>query len=137
MLCDLKLLAIFSDYYKRTSGIPFMDSFLQELNARFSADNRVLKAVMSLVPLVMVEVVDTDSLAEELLFWERDLPSPDALKVPYHALHPCSKCYQYCICTVINTILNYLPRALCDLRGSWCVGGVGVLDNSAVTFLPT
>lgn len=58
-----------------------MDSLLLELNTRFSADNRVLKAIMSLVPMVMVKVVDVDSLAAELLFWERDLPSPDALKV--------------------------------------------------------
>eukprot|EP00057_Strongylocentrotus_purpuratus_P002048 XP_003723740.1 PREDICTED: 52 kDa repressor of the inhibitor of the protein kinase-like [Strongylocentrotus purpuratus] len=65
-----------SEYYKRTAGIPFMDSFLQELDARFSADNRALKSIMSLVPLVVVGLVDAESLAEDLLFWEKDLLFP-------------------------------------------------------------
>ncbi|XP_071477426.1 52 kDa repressor of the inhibitor of the protein kinase-like [Diadema antillarum] len=69
-----------SEYYKRTVGIPFMDSFLQELGDRFSADNRALKSIMSLVPLVMVGLADAESLAEDLLFWEKDLYFPLALK---------------------------------------------------------
>ena len=78
-----KAVDIFSEYYKRAAGIPFMDSFLQELNTRFSADNRALKSLMSLVPLVIVRLADAESLAEELLFWEKDLPFPHALKVTY------------------------------------------------------
>lgn len=60
-----------------------MDSFLQELDARFSADNRALKSIMSLVPLVVVGLADAESLAEDLLFWEKDLLFPLALKVRY------------------------------------------------------
>ena len=76
-----------SDYYKRTAGIPFMDSFLQELNNRFSADNRALKSIMSLVPLVMVRLEDAQSLAKDLLFWEKDLCFPLALTVRYDTSH--------------------------------------------------
>ena len=76
----------FSEYYKRIAGIPFMDSFLQELGDRFSADNRTLKSIMSLVPLVMVGLADAESLSEDLLFWEKDLSFPLALKVRYFPL---------------------------------------------------
>ena len=69
-----------SQYYKRIAGILFMYSFLQELGGRFSADNRTLKSIMSLVPLVMVGLADADSLAEDLLFWEKYLSFPLALK---------------------------------------------------------
>ena len=58
-----------------------MDSLLQELNTRFSADNRTLKSIMSLVPRVIVDLPDAASLSDELLFWDNDLPSSDALKV--------------------------------------------------------
>lgn len=73
----------FSDYYKRTAGIPFVDSFLKELTTRFSADNRILKAIMSLVPVVIKKLDQTEvvTLAEELLFWERDITHPHARKV--------------------------------------------------------
>ena len=72
-----------SDYYKRTVGLPFIDSLLQQLNTRFSEDNRTVKFIMSLVPLVIVNLPDPDldSLAGELHFWDKDLPSLDALKV--------------------------------------------------------
>ena len=60
-----------------------MNSFLQELGDRFSADNRTLKSIMSLVPQVMVLLADAESLAEDLLFWEKDLSLPLALKVRY------------------------------------------------------
>ena len=70
------LFVSFREYYKRIAGIPFMDIFLQELGDRFSADNRTLKSIMSLVPLVMVGLADAESLAEDLLFWEKDLSFP-------------------------------------------------------------
>ena len=66
----------FSEYYKRIVGIPFMDIFLQELGDRTSADNRTLKSIMSLVPLVMVGLADAESLAEDLFFWKKDLSVP-------------------------------------------------------------
>ena len=65
-----------SEFYKITTGIPFMDSSLQELETRFSADNRAVKSIMSLVPLVMVGLTDPESLAVELLFWEKDCLYP-------------------------------------------------------------
>ena len=43
---------------------------------RLSAYNRKLKSIMSLVPLVMVGLADADSLAEDLLFWEKNISFP-------------------------------------------------------------
>ena len=62
-----------------------MDSFLQELGDRFSADNRTLKSIMSLVPLEMVGLADAESLAEDLLFWEKDFsfPGPEGTIFPF------------------------------------------------------
>ena len=74
-----------SDYFRRSIGIPFMDSLLQQLSTRFSVDNRRVAAIMSLVPSVISDLSDhdLDSLEDKLHFWDNDLPAPDALKVSF------------------------------------------------------
>ena len=60
-----------------------MDSLLQELNTRFSEDSKKITSIMSLVPKVIIELPndDLELLADNLHFWDRDMPSPYALKV--------------------------------------------------------
>lgn len=63
-----------------------MDSLLQELNTRFSEDSKKITCIMSVVPKVIIKLSndDLDMLADDLHFWDRDLPSPNALKVNLH-----------------------------------------------------
>ena len=60
-----------------------MDNFLQQLDARFAVDSRPVKSIMALVPSVVTGLTEDDckSMADDLLFWDKDMPSPDALKV--------------------------------------------------------
>jgi len=73
----------FSDNFKQTIAIPFLDNLSQELNARFSKENRNITSIMNLVPSVVAFLSDEtlDSLVNQFSFWKKDLPNSDGLKV--------------------------------------------------------
>ncbi len=72
----------FSDYYKRTIAVPFLDGFLMQLETRFASDSRPIQAILSLVPFVVTSLDDAacSSLVEDLHFWDKDPPSSVSLK---------------------------------------------------------
>ena len=81
----------FSEYYKRSIAIPFLDNFEQQLKTRFSKDNRQMKSIMTLVPPVLLNCTSDQltELSEQLLFWDTDLvaPSGQSLKACQLRIH--------------------------------------------------
>ena len=72
-----------SQYFKRTICIPFLDTFSLQLDERFSADNRTIQSLFSLVLKIIVSLNDgdIDLLVEKLHFWETHIISfPLALR---------------------------------------------------------
>ena len=59
--------------------IPFIDHLLEEMSSRFSEDNGAVAEIFSLVPSAVVKHDSLRSLAEKLLFWQQDLPTPSSL----------------------------------------------------------
>ena len=71
-----------SQYFKRTICIPFLDTFSLQLDEKFSADNRTIQSLFSLVLKIIVSLNDgdIDLLVEKLHFWETHISSPLALR---------------------------------------------------------
>ncbi len=89
----------FSEYYKRSIAIPFLDNFEQQLKTRFSKDNRRMKSIMALVPPVLVNCSSEQltELSEQLLFWDKDLVAPSgqslkACQLPIHIARSVTTC---------------------------------------------
>jgi len=64
-------------------ALPFLDSFIQGLNERFSPENRCMQSIVALVPSIIVnsDKMKDNALIEELMFWKTDLPDAVNLKV--------------------------------------------------------
>ena len=73
-----------------------MDNFSNQLAERFSADNCSVSALMKLVPDVLLGLDDEElkHLTKELMFWQSDLPSPEAVQVSF-VVQLCAKIFSY------------------------------------------
>ena len=68
------------EYYKRSVLIPFIDELLQQLNDRFSKDNRhVIQCLFSIIPSLIVDNANIQGIAADLTQFEEDLPSPKSI----------------------------------------------------------
>lgn len=70
-----------ADFFRRNVAIPFLDSFRESLCERFSEESRNMRHVFSLVATKVKATAEADIVAkaEDLLFWESDLPAPGDL----------------------------------------------------------
>ena len=65
------------EYYRRSALIPFIDELLQQLNDRFSMDNRhVIQCLFSTIPSLIVDNANIQGIVADLTQFEEDLPSP-------------------------------------------------------------
>ena len=68
------------EHFRRNLAIPFIDHLKQEMDIRFSKEDRVGRAIFSLLPHNMLNIEpELESCKNELLFWENDLETPTAL----------------------------------------------------------
>ena len=64
------------EYYRRSVLIPFIDELLQQLNDRFSMDNRqAIQCLFSIIPSLIVDNANIQGIAADLTQFEEDLPS--------------------------------------------------------------
>lgn len=69
------------EYYRRNIAIPFVDNLSEQLNTRFSSEDRVTAALFELLPYnIMKKGDELDNLVSRLLFWEEDIETPSSLK---------------------------------------------------------
>ena len=66
-------------HYRVNVAIPFLDYLLKEMGSRFSEDNSAGAVICSLVPSAVVKHDSLRNLAENLQFWQQDLPTPSSL----------------------------------------------------------
>lgn len=67
------------DYYMRNLAIPFLDHLSQEMETRFTVENRAGSALFNLMPSASCKVTDIPALTEQLFMWKDDLPFPTSL----------------------------------------------------------
>ena len=65
------------EYYKISVLIPFIDEFLQQLNDRFSMDNRhVIQCLFSIIPSLIVDNANIQGMAADLTQLEEVFITP-------------------------------------------------------------
>ena len=60
------------DHYKKTVGIPLLDSLIIQMQDRFSDEDRHARHLLCLVPSIIVKkALQLDDEVEGMLFWEK------------------------------------------------------------------
>ncbi|XP_068217819.1 52 kDa repressor of the inhibitor of the protein kinase-like [Palaemon carinicauda] len=67
------------EYFRINLAAPLVDHLLSEMDTRFNHESRTAATLFEVIPKLILENHDLKNLAEKLLYWENDLPSPLSL----------------------------------------------------------
>ncbi|XP_068245281.1 52 kDa repressor of the inhibitor of the protein kinase-like [Palaemon carinicauda] len=67
------------EYFRINLGAPLVDHLLGEMDTQFNHESRTAATLFEVIPKLILENHDLENLAEKLLYWENDLPSPLSL----------------------------------------------------------
>ena len=63
------------EHYKRTVAIPLLDNFISQLEQRFSEEDRQARALLFLIPSLLLKTQEEHSIIlDGLYYWRQDLP---------------------------------------------------------------
>ncbi|XP_068242278.1 52 kDa repressor of the inhibitor of the protein kinase-like [Palaemon carinicauda] len=67
------------EYFRINLAASLVDHLLSEMDTCFNHESRTAATLFEVIPKLILENHDLENLAEKLLYWENDLPSPLSL----------------------------------------------------------
>ena len=105
------------EYYKRSVLIPFIDELLQQLNDRFSMDNRhVIQCLFSIIPSLIVDNANIQGIAADLTQFEEDLPSLKSILSELQQWKLYWQCKKDVVCDLRTSLLHCDGDAFPNIR---------------------